>query len=440
MSQKVEYKNVPITRKDESTDEDGNPIRTTPEGRVVRKLFERAVADHQEYKSEIAAIRDSVEALERKDNKRRMSGGDYSAAPQPSDAKWIDVKTGKPLVTLNHSQKMAALPQYQVAGVDESKLSPGRWLRGVILGGNAPDAAELAEERAAFSGKSLAGNVDPAGGLLMPTEIAARFIDALRAKLILSAAGCTTLPMPTRALTFAKITADPTAYWHGENAADFSATDPTFGAVELHSRTVVAMTKFSLELSQDAPNLEAILTNSLTQALAHAIDSAALSGKATGSAAAPTGILNNASRNTVTSVGTPTNWDFLANAIYELMLDNVAREDIGALVAHPALLKKMSKLKTGIASDNTSLPLPAYAAGIPQLYSTAAPLAAGTGTAILADWRDVVWGVRSEITVQAIPQAFMGSTLSLCLLAFARCDVNLVRPESLCSIEGITGL
>lgn len=52
----------------------------------------------------------------------------------------------------------------------------------------------------------------------------------------------------------------------------------TFGAVRLTARTIVGLVKFSIELAQDAINLERAITNALSQAMALAIDQAGLTG------------------------------------------------------------------------------------------------------------------------------------------------------------------
>jgi HK97 family phage major capsid protein len=125
--------------------------------------------------------------------------------------------------------------------------------------------------------------------------------------------------------------------------------------------------------------------------------------------------------------------------MYELALDNVAMENIGAFVAHPAVWKKLRKLKSGIASDNTPLTMPAEIAALPKLWTTAAPLTSGTTAAgIIADWRDLLFGVRKGINVRVLSEAFMGSNLQIAVLAYARVDFAATRAESFCTMEGIT--
>jgi HK97 family phage major capsid protein len=151
------------------------------------------------------------------------------------------------------------------------------------------------------------------------------------------------------------------------------------------------------------------------------------------------GIMNATGRNRVTSIGAPTTWDWCVDGMYELMLDNVPMDAVGALVAHRAVWRKMRKLKTGISSDNTSLVAPAEVAALPELWSTAASLTGGTtATGMIADWRDLLFGIRKDITVRVLSEAYMGSNLQLAILAYARCDFVPAREASFCSLEGIT--
>lgn len=361
---------------------------------------------------------------------RNRPGAEYTGESDPVKAKhetFFDVKTKKAVPVLKHSDSLAALE----SKTDRPNL--GRVLRGIVLGGRADDANELAAER-----KDLNMGSDPSGGYTVAGGLSASWIDSLRASMVLSRAGCRTIPMETGTLSLAKIVDDPTVSWHAENAA-LGTGDPTFGAVNLQAKTVVCLVKLSLELSQDAANIEQILTSAITSAMAAAIDKAGLVGVTTGASAAPSGVMNLANRNSVTAIGAPTSWDFVIDGMYELAADNVDMANIGALVAHPAVWKKMRKLKTGITSDNTPLTMPAEVAALPKLWTTAAPLTGGTtASGIIADWRDLIFGVRKDINVRIISESLMGSNLQIGLLAYARVDFAATRAQSFCTLEGIT--
>lgn len=345
-----------------------------------------------------------------------------------SGDKFYDVKSKRAVPVLSHEHKLAAHAEKTA-----DNPSIGRLLRGIVLGGRADDAVELAEER-----KSLGIVSDPSGGYTVNGSLSAQWIDTLRAKMVLSTAGARTISMPTGNMTLARVVDDPVISWHAENAA-LGTADPTFGGVSLNAKTCVCLVRLSLELSQDSANIEEILSRAITNSMAAAIDKAGLVGVTVDAGGAPAGIMNLANRNKVLTIGAPTSWDYIVDAVYELMLDNVPMENIGAFIAHPAVWKKMRKLKSGITNDNTSLTMPQEVAALPKLWTTAAPLMGGTtASGIIADWRDLIFGVRQDINVRILSEAFMGSNLQVAVLAYARVDFAATREQSFCTLEGIT--
>lgn len=384
-----------------------------------------------DYNARLKAEREEREALERKFNMQRVSG--TKLAIEKPEA-WLDVKSRQPVPVLTHKMRLADLAEAK-GGADDSKpqISVGRMLRGMVLGNRADDRKEIGDEF-----KALAIVPDSAGGYTVPWGLSAQWIDLLRAAMVLSQAGARTIPMPSRDLTIARVTGDPTISWHGENAG-LTDSGPTFGALNLSAKTVVCLVKFSLELAQDSANIEQILQSVLTNATAQAIDSAGLVGVTPDAALAPSGIMNLGGRNAVTSIGAPTSWDFLVDGMYELMLDDVPMDSIGAFISHPAVWKKMRKLKTGITNDNTPLTMPAEVTAVPKLWTTAAPLTGGTtAKGIIANWSDLLFGVRQDINVRVLSETFMGSNLQLAMLVYARVDFGAARADSFCTLEGIT--
>ena len=373
-----------------------------------------------------SVLEKETEGLLKSANRPRLATGDSASTTPP--ASFYDIKTKSRVPVLEHKDSLSSL-QKKTDGAP----SVGRMLRGIILGGRADDANELADERKALS----IGN-DSAGGFTVGSELSAQWIDALRAKMVLSQAGAVTIPMQSKELVLAKVTADPTSYWHGENAA-LTEGVPTFGAISLQAKTIVTLVKLSLELSQDSANIEQILQSTLVNAMATEIDRAGMNGVTLNGGAGPSGLFNLAGRNSVLAVGAPTSWDWAVDAAYELMLDNIPADQIGALIAHPALWKKMRKLKSGITNDLTPLTMPAEIQALPKLWTTAAPLASGTtAKAMIANWRDLIFGVRQDIQVRVLSEAFLGSNLQVAVLCYARVDFAPTRAESFCSIEGIT--
>lgn len=391
----------------------------------------------QKQSKRIKAVEDEIDNLAKKANRPPS----FTASSQNGEANAIegkqhehffyDAKSKSRVPVLMHGQRLADLDEKK--GEKKEVPSLGRVLRGIVLGGRADDASELADER-----KALSIDSDPSGGFTVSGELSSRWIDSLRAQMVLSRAGAVTVPMGSKTLALARVTGDPVISWHGENGS-IPDSDATFGAIELTAKTAVCLVKLSLELSQDSANIEQILSSTINSAMAGAIDRAGLVGVTTNAGAAPSGIMNLANRNKVLSIGAPANWDFLVDGIYELLADNVSMSDIGAFVGHPAIWKKMAKLKTGITNDETPLVAPAEVAALPKLWTTAAPLTSGTtAKGIIANWSDLLFGVRKDITVRVLSETFMGSNLQVAVLAYARVDFAAMREQSFCTLEGIT--
>jgi HK97 family phage major capsid protein len=396
----------------------------------IVEMIEKEAKAGQEFRTaqitRLDALEKETTALAKKMG--RPFAPDGAAAPAATHETWIDLKSKKAIPVLRHDEKLAALETKAA-----SQPSLGRVLRGIVLGGAAHDARELEDERKAANIFS-----DPSGGYTVSGALSGEWIDLLRAQMVLSKAGARTLPLDAGQVNIARVTADPTISWHGESVA-LPEAEPTFGKVTLNAKTCVCLVKLSLELSQDSANIETILQTTITNAMAGAIDSVGLNGVTVDAAAAPGGLFNLAGINALSTVGAPTSWDFVVDAMYELMLDNVAAENIGALVGHPAIWKKLRKLKTGISSDLTSLVPPPEVAALPKLWTTAAPFTAGTTcSAIIGDWRDLIFGVRKDITVTVLREAFMGSNLQIAVLAYSRVDFAATRATSFCVMPGIT--
>lgn len=381
-----------------------------------------------------------VRDIDKKSNRPGAGASDLDGTnSEGTTDNFINVKTGDPIPVLSHGEKLTSIERKAFAEKN-GELSDlpqipsfGRVMRGIIMGGRAGDAGALELER-----KTLGINSDPSGGYTVGGILSSEWIDLLRAQMVLSQAGARTLPMDAGTVTLARVTNDPTVSWHGESDG-INDTETTFGAVTMTAKTCVCLVKMSLELSQDSANMEQILESTITNAMANAIDSAGLVGVDTDAAAAPAGVVNLSGRNSVTSIGTPANWDFLVDGLYELLVDNVPMADVGAFVAHPSVWKKMTKLKTGIASDETTLSAPLEVANKPKLWTTAAPLDSGTtATGVIANWRDLLFGVRKDITIQVLDKTFLGSNLEVAVLAYARVDFQATRAASFCTLEGIT--
>ena len=90
-------------------------------------------------------------------------------------------------------------------------------------------------------------------------------------------------------LTLAKVLTDAGTSWKLENQpAAFQ--DMTFGAITLIAKTLVSLATMSVEVIEDAANLDSVVTNAMGAVMALELDRACLRGD--GSGASPVGIRN----------------------------------------------------------------------------------------------------------------------------------------------------
>jgi HK97 family phage prohead protease len=123
------------------------------------------------------------------------------------------------------------------------------------------------------------------------------FIDVLRNKSSVMAAGATVLSGLSGDVKIPKKATAASASWVGEGSP-VSESEMTVGSISLTPKTVGAFTDVTTQLlAQSSLSVENLIRDDLAQAIAIAMDKAALEG--TGAAGQPTGILNTAGVNQV---------------------------------------------------------------------------------------------------------------------------------------------
>lgn len=306
-------------------------------------------------------------------------------------------------------------------------VTPGQILRALATG-----------PRNEAERKALAEGTDSAGGYTMPTALAARVIDRLRAASMIFKAGASLIPLSSGKNAFAKLLTDPVATWHLENAG-ITDSDPTFGNISFNPKTLLCLTKVSRELLEDSVNVESALVNALTQSLSLELDRAALFGS--GTAPELKGLTKYTNIGSV-SMGTNgaqlTSWDKVIDAVNEIMIDNGAEPN--AMVMAPRTWATIAKFKD---STNAHLAPPPALAGIARLVSTAVPIAETQGTAnnaseiILGSWPELMVGMRTELRVEVLKERFSADNFQIGFLAYLRADVAPAHEESFARVVGI---
>ena len=257
--------------------------------------------------------------------------------------------------------------------------------------------------------KALAETIDSSGGYLVPTERSNQIVALLRAKTAVRAAGATVVPMKSDSLEIPKQTGGATAYWLAENA-QITASDQSFGMIQLFARKLGALTKMPSELFEDSdPAVESLVMADLARVLALEEDIKYLRGDGTSNA--PVGLRNLGA--TVTSLGTngaaPT-FDNLADCVYRLDADNVPNEG-RAWIVHPRTVNTLRKIKDSnnkyLWADPNAPGDPPTVWGYPVYTTTAIPINLTHGSSSAASeiyfgaWGEAIIGQRKTVELRA---------------------------------------
>ncbi len=259
----------------------------------------------------------------------------------------------------------------------------------------------------------LEGRTTPVGTgtALVPQYLSANIIDLVRAKSRVVQAGAITIPIegPTY---ICRIDADPTVYQHTEAAEDITESAPTFTPLKLDPKALVATVPLTMEVVEDAKNLDAALRMSLAGAFATKLDALTIA-----TILADTNIATSAAAE---DCGT---WAGTMAAV-KSMLD--ADMDIpSAIIANTAdYADRAAEVAT---ANGTWLGAPPVLANTQDLFTTNVT----TGTAILGDFaKGVAIAVRRNLQLEVV--RFQAPTKATRLLvASARWEGYVLQPAAL---------
>lgn len=286
---------------------------------------------------------------------------------------------------------------------------------------------------------SVLGDSGAKGGSLVPVEHR-EFIDVLRPRLSVARLGATILNGLHGDLSLPRQVAASTVGWKPETG-NLDEASPGFDALSLRPKRVGSYAVFSKQLlAQSDPSVQRILSNDLLQALAVAIDRAAISGSGTGNE--PAGVLNTEGV-TVHALGVDggaVEYSDLVELV-RLLADEDADEGALAFLTNPKvrafLQQAIFDAGSGLTHFEKAQALGAWA------VSTNVPsnLTKGTGTNLSAliygDWSQVIigsWGDVVDLVVDPFSQAVSGQT-RIVLNAFV--DVGVRRAEKFVVAEDV---
>lgn len=308
----------------------------------------------------------------------------------------------------------------------------GAYVRGVVTG-RWNGAEEL---------RALAEGSTP-GSYLVPTPLAGYHIDLVRNAAQVIRAGALTIPLESQTLKIARQTGDVTSGWKAENAA-ITFSDANFDVVTFTAQMLVAGSKLSIEVVEDAPNIDAVVSQSIVKSLGLALDYAALYGS--GSSNQPKGVRNQTNV-IVTDLGTDgytlTDYSKFSTGIAALMGNNF-NGPFGILYS----ARTAGELDNLQDTLHQPLRQPDLVAAARKFVTNQIPNnlthgAANTASdAFIGQWDQCMIGLRtgmvmeiSRVAADSTGSAF--SNAQVWIRAYLRADVQLAHPKAFNVLTGI---
>jgi HK97 family phage major capsid protein len=267
-------------------------------------------------------------------------------------------------------------------------------------------------------------NTTTTGTQLVPTEHRPdQFIEPLRNKLLMRQLGVRVLSGLQGSLSIPAYASGVTAGWVAENGA-LSASDMDFDSKSLSPKHVGALSEMSRQLiQQSSPDIEQLLRDDMSIALAAALDSALIKGGGTNE---PTGIIPTTGVQTQ-SLST-LDWAGIASMIEKIELANATA---GAWLTSPGVAKKLRvTLKSSTAGaaylcENNRM------ANLSVNITKQVPLATAKGQLILGDFSQVLLGIWSELDILVNPfDSTAYARGGVMVRAMATCDIALRQPTA----------
>lgn len=402
-----------------STDEDTRYKKLMGEAQTLSRSIELSRGELEEQRGQATSHSD-----ESRDAQRRVG------------PVFVDHR-GNKIHTLRNHQRLADSRKYNLPdGIKAEDLDIGRLVRAMATGNW--KGAE-AEQRAGSVG------TDISGGFAVAEPLAARIIDLSRNQARVIRAGAITVPMESSSLAIATLDEDMTAEWKAENAAitdDF----PSFGRVNMYTRTLVGLAKMSVELAEDAPNLGQLVESSLAEVIALKLDLGLLRGP--GTANELQGVRGTTGIQTV-DMGTNghalNGYDDFSQAYQDIQQVNGPDEGIAVI---------MSTRDAGYLDrkkDGNGLPLTPPASWRKMVsYSTnQIPTTLTKGSAVgtaseayVADWQQLLVGMRTQLTLEVTRVGGAASAgafgnLQVWIRAYLRAASAVVKPDHFVLVDGI---
>jgi HK97 family phage major capsid protein len=258
-----------------------------------------------------------------------------------------------------------------------------------------------------------------------------QFIEPLRNKLLMRQLGVRVLSGLQGPVSIPAYTSGVTSGWVAENGA-LTASDMDFDSKSLSPKHVGALSEMSRQLiQQSSPDIEQLLRDDMSFALAAALDSALIKGGGTNE---PTGIIPTSGIQTQ-SLAT-LDWAGIASMIEKIELANATA---GAWLTSPGVTKKLRVTLKSASAGALYLCENNRMADLPVNTTKQVPLATAKGQLLLGDFSQVLLGIWSELDILVNPYSETAYNRGGVLVrAMATCDIAIRQPTAFVLANDIT--
>ena len=322
-------------------------------------------------------------ALAKEETRRRMRPDEHKQATAPGRGCFVFTNSnGEEYRTIRPDESYRS-----AIGLDDAEFKiahpVGRVIRARITG----DWSRLPEEHRA----TYAQTPGASGGLALTPAMSGYLIDKARAQSVIVQAGGLTLPIPDNAseIRLLKVETDPTAQITAPAQA-IPKSEGTFGAIILTAKTIAIYCEGNLELFRDASNLEGIIEETISKAIALKFDALCLN--YTG-ASGPSGLLYS-SDVTTRDVAGPITYDKMLDGLNDLWGENV---EAAVMIGHPDVRLKIAKLKDG---EGQYQPPPPELADLKRLWSTQVESQDANDVLYMGDLTNHITAIRSDVEIE----------------------------------------
>jgi HK97 family phage major capsid protein len=329
-------------------------------------------------------------------------------------------------VRMYQPKEAMAQGPYQGPGV-------GSLVRGIVTG-KWDGATEL---------RDMVGGTPAAGGYLVPTPLSTQVIDLMRNQAQVVNAGAVSVAMDSSTLKMARLASDVSAAWKAENAA-WSPADNSFEQILFTAHTLMAGAKLSIEVVEDAYNIDGVVSNSIAKSLALELDRACLYG--TGTAPQPKGV-KNITNVTVTDLGTNgytlVDYSKLSTGISTLLGANFPGPF--GMIYSARTAGELDQLQDTL---HQPLRMPDLVAAAKKFVTNQVPnnlthgSSSTTSDVFIGQWDQLAIGMRTGLTLEISREAGDATTSAfsngqIWIRTYLRADVQALHPQAFNVLTGV---